>query len=176
MPEILHAWALAPAAIGTCCLAADRGRVRVPELLASLLMLVAMLDAALTHAASNVVWATLLIGSAIALAALRSPRRRRTRAAVAAASAEVGMLVHTTVGMVAMAALQLSMLHSGTAAGAGHVHGAGRGLLDGLLIVGAIAYGVFSAVLAARAHTRLDRAQDVAMGASVCLMAAGLIL
>jgi len=172
MPEILHAWALAPAAIGTCCLAADRGRVRVPELLASILMLVAMLDAALTHAVPAVVWATVLIGSAIALAALRSPRRRRARRA----PADIGMLVHTTVGMVAMAALQLSMLHAETATGGGHVHGVGRGLLDGLLIGGSIAYAVFSAVLAARAHTRLDRAQDVAMGASVCLMAAGLVL
>ncbi|GAA5033194.1 hypothetical protein ACFQRL_03610 [Microbacterium fluvii] len=166
MTELLHAWALAPAAIGTCCLAADRRRVRAPELAASVLMLVAMLDAWSTRLVPAVAWAALLVAGAIVLAMVRSPRRGRR----AVDSNTVAMAVHANVGMIAMAALQLGMGVGHTSPGA-HQHGVGAQALTALLILGAVVYAVFSAVVAARAHRPLDRVQTVAMAVAVGLMA-----
>jgi hypothetical protein len=168
--ELLHAWAIAPAALGACCLAADRGRARWPDAAASVLMLVAMLDAALTGLVAPVYWAALLIASAMAFAAWRRPRGR---AASSHPRPPAGMAVHTGLGLIAMAALQLAMGHDPLAAGAsahGH-HGGGASLIT-LLLGGALAYAAFSALLLARAHRPLDRAQLICMGASVVLMAA----
>ena len=44
----LHLLALAPAAVGLCCLAADRRRARAAEVVAAMLMMMAMVDAAVT--------------------------------------------------------------------------------------------------------------------------------
>jgi len=52
----LHLFALAPATIGLCCLAADRRRARAGELATALLMLVAMADAAVTRLVPVVWW------------------------------------------------------------------------------------------------------------------------
>lgn len=171
MPELLHAWAIAPAAIGVCCLAADRGRARWPDAAASVLMLVAMLDAALTRLVAPVYWAALLIASAMALAAWQRPRGRTSGARP---RPRAGMAVHTGLGLIAMAALELGMGHDPLAAAnsAAHVHGGGGAVVTTLLLGGALAYAAFSGLLLARAHRSLDRAQLFCMGASVLLMAA----
>jgi hypothetical protein len=169
--ELLHAWAIAPAAIGACCLAADRGRARWPDAAASVLMLVAMLDAALTRLVAPVYWAALLIASAMALAAWQRPRGRNASAAQPRPG--TGMAVHTGLGLIAMAALQLGMGHDPLAAASAGAHGheGGGALLLAVLLGGALAYAAFSALLLVRAHRPLDRAQLACMGVSVLLMA-----
>ncbi len=170
MTELLHAWAIAPAALGACCLAADRGRVRWPDAAASVLMLVAMLDAALTRLIAPVYWAALMVAAAMALAAWQRPRGRATSGHP---RPPAGMAVHTGLGLIAMAALQLAMGHDPLSAGASaHGHHGGSASLMTLLLGGALAYAAFSALLLARAHRPLDRAQLICMGVSVVLMAA----
>lgn len=171
MTELLHSWAIAPAAIGACCLAADRGRARWPDAVASVLMLLAMLDAALTRLVAPVYWTVLLLACAMAFAAWRRPRRRGT----STRREDGGMTVHAAIGMVAMAGLQLGMMHepAPTAASAAHAHAHGGtgSLLTVLLIGGALAYAALSAMLLVRAHRTLDRAQVACMGVSVMIMA-----
>ncbi|MBW9111537.1 hypothetical protein [Microbacterium ureisolvens] len=174
MTELLHAWAIAPAAIGACCVAADRGRARWSDAVASALMLIAMLDAAITGLVAPVYWAAVLLGSAMALAAWQRPRRG---AGGRAASAPGPMAVHTGLGLVAMAALQVGMTppSAATTAAAAHAHGGAGGgaLLAALLLGGAVAYAALSALLVLRSHRPLDRAQLICMGISVLLMAVG---
>jgi hypothetical protein len=160
MSEILHAWAVAPAAVGACCLAADRARVRPPEVAASVLMLLAMLDAAVFGVVAPVYWTALLLAAALGLAVWRRPRQRRVPPVPAA------MTVHTTLGMVVMAGLQIVM--GGHAAASGHAHG----LALAPVLVGASAgYAVLSLGALRRMPAQLDRAQIGAMAASVVLMA-----
>lgn len=174
MTELLHAWAIAPAAIGACCVAADRGRARWPDSVASALMLIAMLDAALTGLVAPVYWAAVLLGAAMALAAWQRPRRSPGGSE---ASTPGPMTVHTGLGLVAMAALQVGMVPqpAATTAATAHAHGGavGGSLLAVLLLGGAVAYAALSALLVLRAHRRLDRAQLICMGVSVLLMAVG---
>ena len=159
MSETLHLWAVAPAAIGTCCLAADRARVRPPEVMASVLMLLAMLDAGLWGLIAPVYWTALLLSAALGLAFLRRPRQRR------APRVPLAMTLHTALGLVAMAALQLAMgTHSPSS---GHAHGVA---LAPLLTVGVVGYVAASLAVMHRMPARLDRAQITAMAASVVLM------
>jgi hypothetical protein len=159
MSETLHMWAVAPAAIGTCCLAADRARVRPPEIVASVVMLVAMLDAGLLGLVAPVYWAAVLLIAALALAAWRRPRQRRTP------RVPTTMTLHTALGLVMMAALQVAMgTHPPTSA---HTHGVGLGPL---LLAAVIGYGIASVLLLRRMPARLDRAQIGAMAASIVLM------
>ncbi|KHK99434.1 hypothetical protein LK09_01890 [Microbacterium mangrovi] len=180
MGEILHLWALAPAAVGTCCMAADRRRARVPELVASAVMLLAMLDLVREEPlVVPIVWAALLLVSAMALAAVRGVQRRRADASPTVAGS-VGMTVHSTIGMVVMAALVAMMGHH-TASGTAPVTGmagmhAGGGGLPALVALAVGVYAVASVVAALRAHTRLDRGQFVAMGASTALMALAVLV
>ncbi|MEZ3155601.1 hypothetical protein AB1K56_01620 [Microbacterium sp. BWR-S6Y] len=160
MSEILHAWAVAPAAVGACCLAADRARVRPPEVAASVLMLLAMVDAAVFGVVAPVYWTAVLLVAALALTVWRRPRQRRAPRVPAL------MTLHTTLGMVVMAALQIGMGAHGTSTG--HAHGVS---LTPFLLAGAVGYAGLSVVAASRMPTRLDRAQIVAMAASVVLMA-----
>ncbi|MDR6691644.1 hypothetical protein J2X55_002567 [Microbacterium sp. 1154] len=158
MSEILHAAAVAPAALGACCLAADRARVRPPEVAASVLMLVAMLDAAVFGVVAPVGWTALLLIAALALAVWRRPRQRRTPRQPAL------MTAHTTLGMVVMAALQLGMgSHT-----AGHAHGPA---LAPVLVVCVVGYVGLSLAAGQRMPALLDRVQIGAMTASVVLMA-----
>lgn len=134
-------------------------------------MLLAMLDAAVTRTIAAVWWAALLAAAAIALAAWRTPRRPlvRTRHGTPA------MVIHTTTGMVAMAALQLGAMHA-PAADALHAHALPGAGLTTPLAVGALVYAAFSLALARRARGVLDRVQAVAMGACVALMALPLFM
>ncbi|WZH35423.1 MAG: hypothetical protein PIR02_11610 [Microbacterium enclense] len=158
MSEILHAWAVAPAAVGACCLAADRARVRPPEVVASVLMVLAMLDAAAFGVVPPVYWAALLLTAALGLAVWRRPRQRRI------SRVPVTMTLHTTLGMVVMAGLQVAMGAHTPA----HAHGVA---LAPVLVGAAVGYTVFSAAAMRQMPTRLDRAQIGAMAASVALMA-----
>ncbi len=157
MSEILHAWAVAPAAVGACCLAADRARVRPPEVVASVLMLLAMLDAAAFGVIAPVYWTALLLVAAVALAVWRRPRQRRMP------RTPTLMTLHTTVGMVVMGALHLGM-GGHTAA---HSHGPALGPVLGAAVLG---YAALSVAAGRRMRARLDRAQIGAMAASVILM------
>ncbi|MDQ1128850.1 hypothetical protein [Microbacterium sp. SORGH_AS_0888] len=165
MTEILHAWALAPAAAGACCLAADRRRVRAPELAASALMLLAMADAALTGLVAAVYWAGMLLLAAMTLAALRRDRRGLERH-----PGERTMTLHTTTGLVTTAALMLVGGHHPGAGG--HVHGVSVATLAAAVLAACAGYAVWSAVSALRTRATLERAQYAAMGASILLMAA----
>ncbi|WP_460773468.1 hypothetical protein [Microbacterium sp. GXF7504] len=164
MTEILHLWALAPAAVGACCLAADRRRVRMPELAASTVMLLAMLDMATMRLVAPVFGAAALLTTAMALAAVRSARRRgRAHRADA-------MTLHTGLGIVVMAVLLL-VPHAGTAAsGGGHAHGGDPAALTASVALAALVYAGWSGVAAIRRHPPLDRVQYAAMGASVLAM------
>ncbi|MGA1827713.1 hypothetical protein [Microbacterium sp.] len=170
MTEILHAWALAPAAIGTCCLAADRRRVRAPELAASLLMLLAMLDSALGRMVAPVLWAALLLLGAMGLAA--AGRRRGRASGVGNA-----MTLHSAIGMIAMAGLLLPMAHQagGTTASTAHAHGMSSATLIVALLAGSAVYAAGSVAAALRAHSWLDRAQYMAMGTSTLVMGVALL-
>ena len=188
MGEILHLGALAPAVIGACCIAADRRRARAPELAASVLMLVAMLDVVLWGVVAPVLWAAVLIAAAVALAALRGraarsrvarkPGAGRTSAALAPSTV---MTVHATLGLVVMAAPVLAMIPDASTPGpvAGH-HGSGASF--GLVAAAsALLFGLVSVIAtraphggAARASV-LERAQLIAMGASTAAMGVALL-
>lgn len=170
MTDLFHAWAIAPATIGACCVAADRGRTRWPDVAASVLMLIAMLDAVLTHLVSPVYWAAAVLAAAMALAAWHRPRGASN--ASGRARSPVGMTLHTTTGMVAMAAFQLAMTHDPTlgAATASHAHGGTASLLAAMLLAGTLAHLALSGALLSRVHGRLDRVQLLSMGVSVGLM------
>ncbi|MGB4779129.1 hypothetical protein, partial [Microbacterium sp.] len=179
-----------------CCLAADRRRARAGELAAGALMIAAMLDAGLTAIVAPVWWAALLMASALVLAA--GPGRVRRRMPIEAATggssgsgrslgaggvigfgapsappvmASGAMAAHAAAGMIVMAALLLTMATGGVVASPGHGHAHTGAVLWPTVLVLCGAYIVASAVLAARARATLDRAQYVAMAASVALMA-----
>lgn len=162
MSEILHAAAVAPAALGACCLAADRARVRPPEVAASVLMLVAMVDAAAFGVVAPVYWTAILLAAAVGLAVWRRPRQRRTPRVPAL------MTVHTALGMALMAGVQLGMGGHTTA----HTHGPA---LAPVLAVAVAGYVALSVAAGRRMPARLDRAQIGAMAASVVLMAAAAV-
>jgi hypothetical protein len=168
--EILHAWALAPAAIGTCCLAADRARVRAPEFVASVVTLVAMVDAALGRVIAPVLWSALLLLGAMALAAVRNGRGAEMTPMRSAQT----MTVHTAIGMVVMAALLVVMGPSGAGASA-HNHGTSAGVLTAAMLGSVAVYAAGSVVAAARTGRWLDRAQYGAMGASTLVMGVALL-
>jgi len=164
MSETFHLWAVAPAAIGTCCLAADRAQVRPPEVMASVLMLLAMLDAGLSRLIAPVWWTAMLLASAVTLAVWRRPRQRRAPRVPAL------MTLHTTLGMVVMAALQIGMSTHGVSAG--HSHGVNLVLF---LLAVAVGYAGLSVVAMKRMPARLDRAQIATMATSVGFMVVSMV-
>ncbi len=170
MSELLHALALGPAAIGTCCLAADRGRVRAPELTASVLMLLSMIDAAFARVLAPVFWAAFLLIGAMTLAAIRRQRGN---------SAEdvrplTGMTVHTAIGLVAMAVLLLAMGHTEVTL-APHAHGLDSASLVAALLTGTLGYVAASLVAAVRERERRERTQHLTMATSTLIMALAMI-
>ncbi len=168
----LHLFALAPATIGLCCLAADRRRARGGELATALLMLVAMADAAVTRLVPVVWWVAMLLAGAIALSAAGGRRRGSGRSADAV---RMPMGLHAAAGMVVMAALMLAMTGGGVA-DAAHHHGASAPALAPVGVALAGAYVLGSVRVAVRARTALDRGQYAAMAASVGLMSLALVV
>ena len=182
----LHLVSLAPAAVGLCCLAADRRRARALELSAAVIMMAAMADTAIGQVVSPVWWCAVLLLTAIVLGAVRGRARGsvgmpmaaapgRAVTAVAGAGGGFGgaaMAAHAASGLVVMAALLLAMTGTGGAgAPAGHHHGTGVVGLGVVAAVLAAAYVAGSIAVAMRSPSRLDRAQYGAMAASVALMA-----
>jgi len=80
------------------------------------------------------------------------------------------MTLHTTLGMVVMAGLQLAM--GGHATASDHTHGLSP---TPLLAAAAVGYGVLSVTAMRRMPARLDRAQIGAMAVSVGLMAVAMV-
>lgn len=129
---------------------------------ASVLMLVAMLDAAVFTVFAPVYWTAMLVAAALALAVWRRPRQRRTPRVAAT------MTVHTTLGMVVMAGLLIAMgAHSPA-----HAHGVA---VAPLLVATGAGYALLSPAAIRRMPARLDRVQSAAMTASVALMAAAVL-
>jgi hypothetical protein len=161
--EALHLWAIAPAAVGTCCIAADRGRSRAPELLVSLMMVVAMVDVAVLGLVAPVGWAAALVAAALVHSAVRGRRR--------GAEPLDRMAVMTALGLVVMAVQVLAMAtgHSAPVA-ADHGH---QGMpLVALVAATGAAYTLAAGVLAVRHPGVLARVQFAGMGVSTALMAA----
>lgn len=165
--EALHLWAIAPAAVGTCCVAADRGRSRAPELLVSLLMVAAMVDVTLLGFIAPVGWAVALVVAALAHSAVRGRRSGAARLDRMAVMSALGLIV-MAVQIVAMAA--------GHAAPAASSHGHGGMSLAALVAATAVAYAVAAAVLAVRHPGILSRLQFAGMGAATLLMAAAALV
>ena len=192
MGEILHLGALAPAAIGACCIAADRRRARVPELAASVLMLIAMLDVVLWGLVAPLVWAALLIVAAIALAALRGRAARvRTVARVPVSVAKVPvsgakvpstvMTVHATLGLVVMATLVLAMIPDASTPAVATGHHSTGAPFGPVAAASALLFGLVSVIAARSPHggaaraSALERGQLIAMGASTAVMGVALL-
>lgn len=167
--EVLHAWAVAPTAVGTCCVMADRGRARATEIAASTLMTIAMLDAAVFGVVASVWWTAILVGAALVQAVWL---RTRTRSVEGRRSRPSTMSLHAGIGLVAMAALFVLMTSEPGSVGMGH-HAPGS--LQALVILVAAGYGGASLLLARRGAV-LERMQYLAMGASTSLMALAAIL
>jgi hypothetical protein len=197
--EILHLGALAPAAIGACCIAADRRRARAPELAASVLMLVAMLDVVVWGVIAPVVWAAALVVAAIGLAALRGrAARRRSTARVPVPAARVPvpaarvpvpaarvpssvMTVHATLGLVVMAALVLAMIPDSSTASPAATHHSAGAPFELVAAASALLFGIVSVVATRARHgdgartSVLERGQLIAMGVSTAAMGIALL-
>lgn len=162
----LHLLALGPAALSLCCLAADRRARRAGDVVASVVMIVAMADAAVTGLIPVVCWAVVLLAAAMALAARARARR---------ADAGGALPVHAATGMIVMAALMLAMAGDGGALVAPpHSHHAPPAPAL-VAAISAAAYVGASVVLARRGRSMLDRAQYAGMAASVALMTLGVV-
>lgn len=185
----LHLLSLAPAAVGLCCLAADRRRARALELFAAAIMMLAMADAALSRLVAPVWWCAALLATAVALAAVGGRARSRAEMPMSgrhpADAVHVGrdtaMGVHAAGGLVVMAALLLAMTgDAGTvgASGAGAIHRHGSAVAGPAAagVVLAVAYVIGSILIAVRARRALDRVQYAAMAASVALMSVALAM
>ncbi|MCO7204128.1 hypothetical protein NH287_11580 [Microbacterium sp. CnD16-F] len=162
--EALHLWAIAPAAVGTCCVAADRGRSRAPELLVSLLMVAAMVDVALLGFIAPVGWAVALVVAALVHSAVRGRR--------SGAAGLDRMAVMSALGLIVMAVQVVAMA-------AGHAvpaHGHGGMPLAALVAATAVAYALAAAMLAVRHPGILSRLQFAGMGAATLLMAAAALV
>lgn len=164
MVTALHLGALGVGAFGACCAVAAPRMLRLRELVLSILMLVAMADAALgIGMLASVFWCALLAAAAVALMA----GVRRASAVHRAA------LAHSAVGAIVMALLMLAMGSHPAEAGVdgGHAHGGA----PASLVVPAVAAGVVYALVSfvAPAHARpIARVQQASMGLSTLLMAA----
>ncbi|WP_396667342.1 hypothetical protein [Microbacterium sp. R86528] len=178
MGEIFHVGALVPAAIGTCCIAADRRWVRAPELLASLIMLTAMLDVMFWSVIAPVFWSAVLIAFALLMVAVRGlacgarngPRSARMMGA------------HSALGMVVMAVIVMAMAPAGSpvelSAGV-HQHASTAVSYLTFCVAIAVGYGGWSLATAMHRHgrfSRLARLEISAMGVSTAIMGAALIL
>lgn len=168
MGEVLHVGALVATAAGACCVAADRPAARVRELLIAALMLLAMGDMVLGGGrVPPVFWAAGLL-----LAALVSVAPGRTRR-----GADRRMRAFDALGAVLMAALLLAA-HVPASTGLSH-HGAGAIPLVALTLAGVALYAVGGVVLFVTEHrdrSLIARLPPLAMGASVALMAAPLMM
>lgn len=146
----------------------------MPGVAVSLLMVVAMADAAFGFAlVPPIVWVAVLTLAAMAVGAGASPRRGAA-ASTPAAHGSLPMMIAEAVGLLAMAALTAVMATHGDGvvqAVHGHSHGAG-GLLMPFAIVAAVCATGLAATLGVRATAALPRVQFASMALSTALMTA----
>ncbi len=165
--EVLsHAGALACSLLALCCAASGPARQRRDRGIVSLLMTVAMLDAALLHALPAIAWASALVVTAL----VRSAAHR-----VLAGRTGGGVFVST--GLVVMAALLATGAHGASPSASLPHHGSGGGTSPLLWLSVALAVGhVAASAHRARRGSPTDRVHHAAMGGSTALMAAAALL
>jgi hypothetical protein len=189
MVEALHLGALLPAAVGACCTVG--GRRGIVDLVAAIVMLAAMIDAATGAALLHpLVWGAVLVAVGIVSAArLRgvgassATAGTETPAAVATVTAERQhrlMLVHTSLGLLVMATMLVAMASHGAHAALGisssvtHHGAAGAGTF-GVIVAAAVAsYTAFTAWLTAsavRSRRILPAVELTSMALSLTAMA-----
>lgn len=190
MSEVLHLGALVPAAVGACCTVGGR---RGPlDLVAAIVMLAAMLDLATGVGILHpLLWAVVLIVlaviSAVRLRSIAGSPAPVDALALAVTRHRAAMTVHTSGGLVIMAALVCAM--AGHAAGsiyagpgmhpAGHQIGSGAIPAVLLLAGGMAVFVALSARLAVEAARRRERVvvvEVVSMTVSVVTMGAAVAL
>ncbi|NLP84221.1 hypothetical protein HF576_10185 [Microbacterium sp. CFH 90308] len=138
MSELLHAGALLPAVLGTGALVRDRRLRPVPEVVASILMLVGMADAMLWHVVAPVYWSAALVVVALGLVVgrRRGPLARGRSTPARDVGAHVALTAHVALGLVVMAALLVAGATSAPPASTvdGHCHSCGGGV-DGIRLM-----------------------------------------
>jgi len=185
MTEVLHLGALLPAAVGACCTVG--GRRGVVELGSSLVMLAAMLD--LASGVGLVV--PLLWAAALVILAVVSAGRLRFGHPASAGAGGPGsivarsrhrsaMVVHTSGGLLIMAALVCAMashpasgVHAETSMSTSMHHAGGisaASMLLALAIAGYVALSVRLALGALRRRRRLVAVELSSMAVSVMAM------
>ena len=160
MTEFLHAGALGATVVCAGCVALDRPRPGLREVLFLLLMTLGMTDVvAGTALVPVVVWSAAILVASVALVARR--RGRPEPAAVAR------LRVHSAVSGVLMSGLMLEMAHGHVAAAPAAHHGTSVMLL---LLGGSVLF-VASAAWAMRAAPWMARVQYAGLGLSIALAA-----
>jgi len=172
--SFLHLVAVLLTAGAVCVHGGWQRRGAAGGLTAALLMLVAMIDVAYLHVASPVAWTALLLAVAVALAAVRSTRRR-LMAPDATAPQGLCVTTHDPLGLVAMAILLLMMPVESAAAGAdghaGHGMGMGMGMLAAVVLAIAAGHAGGSFVAFVRARSVGRRLPYLMMGGATAFMA-----
>ena len=186
MVEALHLGALLPAAVGACCTVG--GRRGIVDLGSAIVMLAAMIDVATGAAVLHpLVWGAVLVAIGIVSAvrlrgagALADETRIRGRAPTAAERQHRLMVVHTSLGLLVMAALLVSMAAHGSHASLGgspaaaHHGGAASSTFDVIVTAGISSYIAFTAWLTAsavRARRILSAVELASMALSIGSMA-----
>jgi hypothetical protein len=163
MAELLHLGALGAAGLGACCVALDGPRPRVREVLLSLAMVAAMLDAVSgMHLLPAVVWSALTVVLALTLAL----RQRRSPEPPAVTR----MRVQSALGGIVMAGLMLVMAVPGPGAAAAHgSHASAAPVMLVGLVVAAVAIAAAALPQLRRGHL-VERVQYAAMCASLLML------
>lgn len=146
---------LIPAGAAACCIAADPHRRDPGVWLPAVLMLAAMTDAALLRLLPALLWAALLVASAMG-AALAGRVTGRTDA----------MQLHRGVASVVMAFALVGV----APASAGHQHGSDSSALLAIAVAAVLASGAWLAYRLARRGRLLLAAEPVLMGLSLAAM------
>lgn len=179
MVEALHLGALLPAAVGVSCTAG--GRRGAGDLLAAIVMLVAMVDVA-TGAAllTPLTWSAVLVVVAMLSALrLRIARQPASEAGERTPRRHTGMVLHTSTGLLVMAAMLVAMAGHGAHAALGissqgqHHAGMSGGVFGLILVAAVAAYLAFTsrlAVITVREHRTLATVELVSMALSVATM------
>lgn len=160
-----HVAALACSLLASCCAASGPGRQRRERGIVSLLMTVAMLDAAVLHGVAPIAWASVLVAAALVLSATRRVRAGRT-----------GGGVFASTGLVVMATLLATTAHGAAPSFPLSHHGAGgTPALQWLGVALAVGH-VAASAHRARRGSPTDRLHHAAMGGSTALMAVAALL
>ncbi|MBO0981345.1 hypothetical protein [Microbacterium sp. SD291] len=163
--ETLHTAAVAAMALAAVVHPGLRDRACRPDLLAAIVMLVAMADALWLRIVPTVYAIALLLVAAMASAAIRAVLVGRGVVPRLGACEST----HSPLGFVATAVCLPSMQGAALSGGAAH-HGLGAGAFTALVVLVCAGYAVASSV-AAWASAGAERAHYALMGAGAALMA-----